>query len=200
MAPKTALAAVADVQPADAPRPRWPAFDVEKWEIGRLRRNPRNAKIHPKAQIDQLRKLMRDYGWTVPVLARENGELIAGHGRLEAGIAEGYKEAPVIVARGWTDEQCRMYAIADNRVTERGKWNRDVLNLELGELSALGFDLAPIGFSIASLPGGGSTLEGTNLEIKPIYQVLIDCASEAAQLEVIKDLKARGLNCRALIS
>jgi ParB-like chromosome segregation protein Spo0J len=50
----------------------------------------------------------------VPILAREDGTVIAGHGRLLAGQAEGATEVPVIVARGWTEEQCRAYAIADN--------------------------------------------------------------------------------------
>jgi len=50
---------------------------------------------------------MREFGWTIPVLAREDGTLIAGHGRLAAGIAEGFTEVPVIVARGWSEEQCR---------------------------------------------------------------------------------------------
>lgn len=195
---QTKLKAV-ETQSASAPTPNWPAFEVERWDIGRLRRNPRNAKKHPKAQIEQLRQLMRDYGWTSPVLVREDGQLIAGHGRLEAALAEGYTEAPVIVARGWTVEQCRLYAIADNRVTERGKWDREILNLELGELSALGFELEPIGFSIAALPGGVS--EGGNIEeIKPIYQILIDCASEDVQLATLKDLQDRGIKCRALIA
>jgi ParB-like chromosome segregation protein Spo0J len=50
----------------------------------------------------------------VPILAPEDGTVIAGHGRLLAGQAEGVTEVPVIVARGWTAEQCRAYTIADN--------------------------------------------------------------------------------------
>jgi ParB-like chromosome segregation protein Spo0J len=193
------LAAVVDMQPAEAPTPAWPAFDVERWPIGRLSRNPRNAKKHPKAQIEQLRRLMRDYGWTQPVLARADGQLIAGHGRLEAGLAEGYTEAPVIIARGWTDEQCRLYAIADNRVTERGKWDREILNLELGELSALGFELEPIGFSIAALPGGASD-SSPQLDSNLRYQILIECKDETHQAELLERLDGQGLKCKPMIS
>lgn len=192
--------AVADVQSASAPTPAWPAFDVERWPIGKLSRNPRNAKKHPKAQIEQLRQLMREFGWTVPVLVREDGQLIAGHGRLEAGLAEGYKEAPVIVARGWTEEQCRRYAIADNRVNERGKWDREILNLELGELSALGYDLEPIGFSIAALPGGASDSSSPQLDANLRYQIIIECKDETHQAELLERLDNQGLKCKPLIS
>jgi hypothetical protein len=191
------LAAVG-AQPAEATTPTWPAFEVERWPIGKLSRNPRNAKKHPKAQIEQLRQLMRDYGWTQPVLVREDGQLIAGHGRLEAAFAEGYTEAPVIVARGWTSEQCRLYAIADNRVTERGKWDREVLNLELGELRELGFDLEPIGFSIAALPGGAADTTPQLEQLR--YQILIECTGEANQTELMARFEEQGIKCRPLIS
>lgn len=180
------------------PTSSWPAFEVERWDIGRLRRNPRNAKIHPKAQIEQLRGLMREFGWTVPVLVKEDGQLIAGHGRLEAGLAEGYTEAPVIVARGWTEEQCRRYAIADNRVPERGRWDRDILQLELGELKELGFDLEPIGFSIAALPGGNVDTGPQLTALR--YQVMVECDSEAHQTALIAKFEGEGLKAKPLIS
>ena len=67
----------------------WPAAKVELWAIDRLSANPRNARIHGEEQIEQLRASLREFGWTMPVLVRENGMLIAGHGRLEAARLEG---------------------------------------------------------------------------------------------------------------
>jgi hypothetical protein len=37
-------------------------------------------------------------------------------GLILAGKAEGAAEVPVIVARGWTEEQCRACALADNKL------------------------------------------------------------------------------------
>jgi ParB-like chromosome segregation protein Spo0J len=86
---------------------RWPAHSVEQWDIGRLAPYAKNTRQHSDEQIDQIRASMRQFGWTMPILVRESGTVIAGHGRLLAGLAEGYTTAPVIVAVGWTDAQCR---------------------------------------------------------------------------------------------
>jgi hypothetical protein len=50
---------------------------------------------------------MREWGWTSPVLADEEGGLIAGHARLLAARQLGIAEIPVMVARGWTEAQKR---------------------------------------------------------------------------------------------
>ncbi|MGB8526918.1 MAG: ParB N-terminal domain-containing protein [Rhodoplanes sp.] len=128
------------------PSVAWPAAKVEIWPIERLTANPRNARIHAPKQIEQIRASLREFGWTMPVLVRENGMLIAGHGRLEAARLEGITEVPTIVARGWTEAQCRAYAIADNRLTDSSHWNEELLQLELSDLRAVGFDLALTAF------------------------------------------------------
>ena len=124
----------------------WPAAKVEIWPVERLTTNPRNARIHGPEQIERIRASLREFGWTMPVLVRENGMLIAGHGRLEAAKLEGITEVPTIVARGWTEAQCQAYAIADNRLTDASHWSEELLRLELGDLQAAGFDLALTGF------------------------------------------------------
>ena len=95
---------------AEKPSVAWPAAKVEIWPIERLTANPRNARIHGREQIEQIRASLRGFGWTMPVLVRENGMLIAGHGRLEAAKLENISEVPTIVARGWTGAQCQAYA------------------------------------------------------------------------------------------
>jgi ParB-like chromosome segregation protein Spo0J len=128
------------------PSVAWPAARVEIWPIEKLAANPRNARTHGPEQIEQIRASLREFGWTMPVLIRENGMLIAGHGRLEAAKLEGITEVPTIVARGWTEAQCQTYAIADNRLTESGEWSEELLRIELCDLQAAGFDLALTGF------------------------------------------------------
>ena len=130
----------------EKPSVAWPAAKVEIWPIERLTANPRNARNHGPEQIEQIRASLREFGWTMPVLVRENGMLIAGHGRLEAAKLEGITEVPTIVARGWTEAQCQAYAIADNRLTDSSQWNEELLQLELGDLRDAGFDLALTGF------------------------------------------------------
>ena len=62
----------------------------------------------------------REFGWTVPVLVADAGEVIAGHGRILAPTELGLSEAPVIVLGQLTEAQRRAYRIADNRLTELG--------------------------------------------------------------------------------
>jgi len=133
------------------PSVAWPAAKVEIWPIERLTANPRNARIHGPEQIEQIRASLREFGWTMPVLVRENGMLIAGHGRLEAAKLEGVTEVPTIVARGWTEAQCQAYAICDNKLTDSSHWDEELLRLELGDLQAAGFDLALTGFDHGEL-------------------------------------------------
>lgn len=139
----------------------WPATEVKLRPIGDIKPSPRNVRLHSERQIDQIRQSLRDYGWTTPVLVDEDGQLIAGHGRLEAAKREGIAEVPVAVAAGWTEAQRRAYALADNKIALNSTWDEAALGIELSELSGLGVDLGTLGFDpieVAALsPTGGHT-------------------------------------------
>lgn len=107
----------------------------------------KNARTHSDGQIDQLRRSIREFGWTNPVLIDEDRVLIAGHGRLEAAKREGLTEVPAIVVAGLTREQRRALAVADNKLALNAGWDVDLLREELEELQADGFDLGLTGFS-----------------------------------------------------
>ncbi|NOJ43051.1 ParB/Srx family N-terminal domain-containing protein [Bradyrhizobium australiense] len=94
------------------------AFAVETWPIDRLRPYERNSRRHAPEQIEQIAASIRQWGWTMPILAADDGTVLAGHGRLAAGKLLGFTEVPVIVALGWTEQQKRAYVIADNRLTD----------------------------------------------------------------------------------
>jgi ParB-like nuclease domain len=48
--------------------------------LGELIPDPRNARTHPKRQLDQIRASIEAFGFTNPVLADPEGHIIAGHG------------------------------------------------------------------------------------------------------------------------
>jgi ParB-like chromosome segregation protein Spo0J len=87
------------------------------------------------------------WGWTMPILAADDGMVLAGHGRLAAGKLLGMTDVPVIVARGWTDQQKRAYVIADNRLTDASYWDDEMLRLELSDLVEGGFEIALTGIT-----------------------------------------------------
>ena len=136
----------------------WPASTVETWAIGRLVPYANNARTHSEGQIEQIAAAIREWGWTIPVLADEAGGVIAGHGRIAAARRLGIVEVPVLVARGWTDAQKRAYVIADNKLALNAGWDDALLTAEMEALKGEGFDLQTIGFSADELAG----LFGTN--------------------------------------
>jgi ParB-like chromosome segregation protein Spo0J len=104
-----------------------------------------NARIHSHAQIDLIAASIVKWGWSMPILASEDGTTLSGHGRVLAAGKLGLAEVPVVVARGWTEEQKRAYVLADNQIGLRAGWDEGLLRLELGALQAAGFDLASPG-------------------------------------------------------
>lgn len=143
--------AAADTSDPPFAVPNWPGAKIEFRKTALLKKNPRNAKLHPAEQIAMVRKSIRTFGWTMPVLVDEKDILIAGHARLEAALQEGISEVPVIVARGWSKTMKLAYLEADNRLTETGGWNDDMRRDLLAELADGGFDMEAMGWGTKEL-------------------------------------------------
>jgi hypothetical protein len=111
--------------------------------------DPRNARTHPKRQIEQIAASIRAFGFANPVLIDAEGGIIAGHGRLLAAKSLGLSEVPAIVLPHLSEAQKRALRIADNKIALGAGWDLDLLKLELGELAVLDvdLDLALTGFS-----------------------------------------------------
>jgi hypothetical protein len=124
---------------------------IEHWPLARLQPYAKNAKLHGPDQVAKIAASMAEFGWTVPCLVGEDGELIAGHGRVLAATQLGLTEAPVIVLGHLTEAQRRAYRIADNKLTELGTWDEALLSAELNDLLAEDFDLSLVGFSDGEL-------------------------------------------------
>lgn len=106
----------------------------------------RNARVHSNEQILQLRSSLREFGFVAPLLIDASGNLIAGHGRLEAAKAEGMTKVPCVLVEHLSDTQRRAYILADNRLAEQAQWDADLLSLELQELQEAGLDISLTGF------------------------------------------------------
>lgn len=117
-----------------------------------LKAYERNARVHPPEQIDQIRASIREFGFTNPILLKDDGETVgAGHGRLEAALAEGLDKVPTITLEGLSEDQWRAYVLADNKIAEGASWNDDILRVELQDMIAVEFNLASIGFTTEDL-------------------------------------------------
>jgi DNA modification methylase len=110
-----------------------------------------NARTHSEAQVALIAGSIREFGFNNPVLVDGANGIIAGHGRVLAARKLGLATVPVIELAHLTETQKRAYILADNRLAEQAGWDRELLSLELGDLSELGVDLADLGFDGAEL-------------------------------------------------
>lgn len=57
---------------------------LESMAVADLRPHDRNPRTHSKKQVEQIAESIRRFGFTNPVLVDRDGQVIAGHGRIEA--------------------------------------------------------------------------------------------------------------------
>lgn len=126
----------------------------------------RNARTHPRDQIDALKKAIKQFGF-IGALAIDERGILAGHGRKIAADelwAEGEeifgpgKKAPLpkgmlpcIDASGLSEAERKAYILADNQIALRSGWDFDLAAAELADLEAADFDLSPLAFTQADL-------------------------------------------------
>lgn len=105
-----------------------------------------HARTHPKRQRKLMERCIREFGFILPILIDSTGTVIAGHLRLMMAKAIGYTKVPTIRITHLSPAQVRAYRIADNRLSELGEWDQDILAIELQDLVELDFDVELTGF------------------------------------------------------
>jgi hypothetical protein len=117
-----------------------------------LRPRARNPRTHTAKQIRQIQASIKEFGFINPVLIDGADGIIAGHGRVEASKLAGMSDVPTVRVDHLTPAQIRAYVIADNKLAENAGWDRELLTLELQELSVeLNFDVTVTGFETAEI-------------------------------------------------
>jgi len=117
-----------------------------------LKPRARNPRTHTAKQIRQIQASIKEFGFINPVLIDGTNGIIAGHGRVEAAKLVGMHDVPTVRADHLTPTQIRAYVIADNKLAENAGWDRELLTLELQELSVeLNFDVTVTGFETAEI-------------------------------------------------
>ena len=123
---------------------QWIAVDA-------LKPSARNARTHSKKQIRQIADSITAFGFLVPLLIDDGGNIIAGHGRYAAAVLLGLQEVPVIRVEGLSEAKRRALALADNKIAQNAGWDRELLAAELPELAdiliAENLDISITGFA-----------------------------------------------------
>lgn len=157
----------------------------------------RNARLHSADQIMELRRSLREFGVIAPIIVGEDMRLIAGHGRLEAALAEGIEQVPCVIVSHLTETQRRAYMLADNRLAEHATWDFELLNEELKLLTEEDFDISIAGFELlteedevaeddyaVSVPAAAETQTGDMYQLGRHMLLCGDC-TDAAQVDAL---------------
>jgi hypothetical protein len=128
---------------------------IELIPIESVKTNPRNAKRHPARQIALIAENIKKFGFNHPVLIDEDYRLLGGHARIAAAHLLTLKEVPVLRLANLSPQEKRAVALADNKLSELGHWDVEMLRLELQELTIdvpeLVFDYSITGFDTGEI-------------------------------------------------
>lgn len=109
----------------------------------------RNARTHSPKQVRQIADSIQRFGFVNPILVSEDGEVIAGHGRVAAAQLLQMSEVPVSALGHLSTAERRAYVLADNRLAELAGWDRAILASELGALIDIDINVEVTGFALA---------------------------------------------------
>lgn len=119
---------------------------IDYVSIGDLKPYERNAKLHPKEQVEQIKNSIKEFGFNDPVAVWKDSEIIEGHGRLLAAQELGLTEIPIIRLDSLTDQQRKAYMLAHNKLTMNSDFDMKILAEEIENI--LDFDMSNFGFDV----------------------------------------------------
>jgi ParB-like chromosome segregation protein Spo0J len=162
-----------------------------------------NPKEHPDEQVRKIASSIKNYGWDQPIVVDGDGEIIKGHGRMQAAELLDLDKVPVIERPDLTDAEARAARIADNKTAE-SPWSDDLLGAEVNVLAELdSIDMGSLGFDddeLDDLLENGDGLpepaEETALGLEAEYEVIIEADSEDEQEAIYNELTQEGYECR----
>jgi ParB-like chromosome segregation protein Spo0J len=133
---------------------------IENVNINSLTPDPANARRHDDKNLKAIADSLKLFGQRKPLTVTPDSIVVTGNGTLEAAKSLGWTE--IAIARtpvGWSWEQIRAWALADNRTAELAEWDDKVLADQLLELDANGWELEQLGFESLQPPLGDQSDE-----------------------------------------
>lgn len=164
--------------------------------IKELKPYKKNAKKHPKTQVEQIANSIKEFGFTQPVLIDKDNNVVAGHGRVLGAKKAGLKEVPTLCLDDLTEEQIKAYRLADNKLNE-SEWDIELLDQEARELLESDVDISLFGFDS---PMSDEELElemerEVKFRTKEKHLVIVPCKSEKETKQVQKEIEQLGYKC-----
>lgn len=159
--------------------------------IKELKPYKKNAKKHPKEQVEQIANSIKEFGFTQPVLIDKNNCVVAGHGRILGAKKAGLKEVPTLCLDDLTEEQIKAYRLADNKLNE-SDWDFNLLDEELGML-ADDVDMSMFGFDFSEEEQKKE--KKVEFKVKKQNKVIVECISARQAEDLYERLVMEGYTC-----
>jgi len=167
-----------------------------------------NPYGHDAAQVTDIVRSMKRFGWTEPIICRQaNREIAAGHGRYLA--AKRQRMTKVLVRFvDLTESEAHAYALADNEIAKGAQRDDEAMMKILRELNDEGVELDyGMGLDDKILnrltrettdDGGGVANSRRRTGLK--YAVVVECEDEAQQAALLERFEEEGLTAKPSIT
>ena len=173
---------------------------VENINLSKLKANPSNPRVLRDEKFAKLKQSIQNFPdmlnyRAIVAVTDTDGKfmVLGGNMRLRALQDLGIKEAPVMLADHWTEEQRREFTIKDN--VGFGEWDWDQLANEwdAGELSDWGLDVPKVAEE-------ADPFEDDGISATDQYGVIVMCKDDTEQVRVFEKLVADGHRCKVVVT
>lgn len=107
--------------------------------------HPRNVRVHPRENIETIKRSLKEFGQTIPILLDTDGQVIKGNGTLQSVRELGWPQIAVI-RTSLSGKVAEAYALVDNKSTDESHFDEALLAEVLKDLQGENIDLAITGF------------------------------------------------------
>lgn len=116
-------------------------------KLNELKPYENNPRINDDA-VEYVANSIKEFGFKVPIIIDKNNVIVTGHTRYKASKQLGLKEVPCIIADDLNEKQIKAFRLADNKVSEKSRWDNRLLDRELFELENMEIDMSDFGFEL----------------------------------------------------
>lgn len=160
--------------------------------IKELKPYKKNAKKHPKEQVERIANSIKEFGFTQPVIIDKNNCVVAGHGRILGAKKAGLKQVPTVMLEELTEEQIKAYRLVDNKLNE-SEWEYDLLDEELETLTEdIDMNLFVFDLDVKQ----NVEVEKVEFEVKQRARVIVEFENRKSAEMLYKKLTKDGYICK----